>query len=126
MIPPAMRADLLQLAKTPGAPETRVGEGELLPVENKNVNLPIDSSAAGGGEGPANEVEAAIMLAQGWETFPQAGMQLKKTLQEIEKNYIEQALKNSSGNVSKTARLLNIQRTTLIEKINRYGISSEI
>ena len=83
------------------------------------------SDVEDGDYGPANEVEAAIMLAQGWDSFPEEGLELKKTLQEIEKNYIEQALTMSSGNVSKTARLLNIQRTTLIEKINRYSISSE-
>ncbi len=49
---------------------------------------------------------------------------LKERLAEIEKNIIKQALLESNGNVSKTARLLNVQRTTLIEKINKYALDS--
>ena len=36
----------------------------------------------------------------------------------------EQALDRADGNVSKTARLLNLQRTTLIEKIDKYRLRS--
>ena len=50
-------------------------------------------------------------------------MQLKQHLLEIERGLIKQALGRAEGNVSKTARLLNLQRTTLIEKINKYGLS---
>ena len=49
---------------------------------------------------------------------------LKERLAEIEKNIIKQALMDSGGNVSKTARLLKVQRTTLIEKINKYSLDS--
>ena len=91
---------------------------------NDHKNDTEVSSKSGPDLVPANEVEEAIMLAQGWKSFPEEGIELKKTIQDIEKKYIEKALNNSSGNVSKTARLLKIQRTTLIEKINRYGIKS--
>ena len=37
-------------------------------------------------------------------------------------NTVEQALNRKSGNVSRTAKLLNLQRTTLIEKINKYEL----
>ena len=37
----------------------------------------------------------------------------------IEKNIIEQALIRTGGNVSKTAQLLRLQRTTLIQKMNK-------
>lgn len=72
---------------------------------------------------PVNEVERVIMLAQGGDSFPEQGMQLKQHLLEIERSLIKQALGRAEGNVSKTARLLNLQRTTLIEKINKYGLS---
>ena len=35
----------------------------------------------------------------------------------------KQALIESEGNVTKTAKTLNVQRTTLIEKINKYSIN---
>ena len=69
-----------------------------------------------------NEIESIIMLAQGMPHLPAEGMSLKDRLAEIERNIIEQALERSQGNVSRTAKLLNLQRTTLIEKINKYEL----
>tara|TARA_B100001094_G_C18152757_1_gene784618 strand:- start:769 stop:1857 length:1089 start_codon:yes stop_codon:yes gene_type:complete len=90
-----------------------------------------------------NPVEEVIMLAQGQEpSVKKTGqfgppvsnslsafsmnmdLPLKERLAEIEKDFIKQALLESKGNVSKTARLLNVQRTTLIEKINKYSLDS--
>jgi sigma-54 specific flagellar transcriptional regulator A len=70
------------------------------------------------------DVEDIIMLAQGMPQLPPEGLSLKDRLAEIEKSIIEQALTRSHGNVSKTAKLLNLQRTTLIEKINKYDLRS--
>jgi sigma-54 specific flagellar transcriptional regulator A len=70
------------------------------------------------------DVEDIIMLAQGMPELPPEGISLKERLAEIEKSMIEQALSRAEGNVSKTAKLLNLQRTTLIEKINKYDLRS--
>jgi sigma-54 specific flagellar transcriptional regulator A len=43
-------------------------------------------------------------------------------LADIERDLILQALNRTDGNVSQTARLLNLQRTTLIEKLNKYDL----
>ena len=68
-------------------------------------------------------VEDIIMLAQGGlDVLPPEGISLKDKLAEIERSMIEQALQRSQGNVSRTAKLLNLQRTTLIEKINKYEL----
>ena len=75
-------------------------------------------------QGKASEVEDIIMMAQGYSSFPDEGLALKEHLVDIERNLIKQALCRADGNVSKTARLLNLQRTTLIEKINKYGLSN--
>lgn len=66
-----------------------------------------------------------IMLAQGMEDLPEEGLPLRQRLAEIERSYIEQALQRTEGNVSRTAKLLQVQRTTLIEKINKYDLRSE-
>jgi sigma-54 specific flagellar transcriptional regulator A len=71
-----------------------------------------------------NDVEDIIMLAQGGTVLPPEGLSLKERMAQIERAYIEQALDRSDGNVSKTARLLNLQRTTLIEKIDKYRLRS--
>ncbi len=91
----------------------------------------IDGAAMSGTAGasqPArrehNDVEDIIMLAQGGAVLPPEGLSLKERMAQIERAYIEQALDRAQGNVSKTARLLNLQRTTLIEKIDKYRLRS--
>ncbi|MBT6288298.1 MAG: sigma-54-dependent Fis family transcriptional regulator, partial [Oceanospirillales bacterium] len=56
--------------------------------------------------------------------LPRDGLNLKSHLADIEKQLIEDALAKCGGNVSQSARLLNLQRTTLIEKINKYAIQA--
>ena len=76
-----------------------------------------------------NPVEDVIMRAQGMtqpavaDRFPSDGVHLKDHLADIERNLIVKALEESDGNVSQSARLLNLQRTTLIEKINKYKLA---
>ena len=69
-----------------------------------------------------NDVQDIIMLAQGLPSLPPEGLSLKDRLADIERDLIIQALNRTAGNVSQTARLLNLQRTTLIEKLNKYDL----
>jgi sigma-54 specific flagellar transcriptional regulator A len=71
-----------------------------------------------------NHVEDIILLAQGISVLPPDGVSLKERMAQIERAFIEQALDRADGNVSKTARMLNLQRTTLIEKIDKYRLRS--
>ena len=80
---------------------------------------PMPSSAS---NDEMSAVEEVILLAQGIQSLPPDGISLKQHLVDIERNLIEQALSRTSGNVSQTARLLQLQRTTLIEKINKYEL----
>lgn len=72
-----------------------------------------------------DEVQRVIELAQGRQNFPDEGVKLKDHLLEIERALIQQALNKAGGNVSQTARLLSLQRTTLIEKINKFGLTNK-
>ena len=81
------------------------------------IDLPI-------GDSDIDEIQRVINLAQGGSEFPDEGLELKQHLLEIERRLIKQALSKSEGNVSKTARLLSLRRTTLIEKINKHGMHS--
>ena len=87
-------------------------------------DAPIVASAARPlvAPGDYNPVEDLISLAQGAPLVVLDGVPLKKRLTDIERALIEQALEQADGNVSKTARLLSVQRTTLIEKINKYDL----
>ncbi len=71
-----------------------------------------------------DETMQTIAMAQNWDSFPEQGLPLKQHMVDIERSLIQQALDKAEGNVSKTARLLNVQRTTLIEKINKYGLGA--
>ena len=68
---------------------------------------------------PVNEVERIIRLSQTMESIPDEGVVAKSLLQNIESNLIRVALDQSKGNVSKAAKLLNLGRTTLIQKISK-------
>ena len=77
---------------------------------------------------PANheaecDPESIIMHAQGFEDFRQRGQSLKGMLSDIEQDLIQRALKESDGNVSRCAKLLRMQRTTLIERIKKYNLN---
>jgi sigma-54 specific flagellar transcriptional regulator A len=74
---------------------------------------------------PENDVESIIMHAQGFEDFRQRGQSLKGMLSEIEQDLIERALRESDGNVSRCAKLLRMQRTTLIERIKKYNLKMD-
>ncbi|MGB0732533.1 MAG: sigma-54 interaction domain-containing protein [Pontibacterium sp.] len=52
----------------------------------------------------------------------EAPIDLKKHLEGVEKDYINQALEQSDYVVSRAAELLSIRRTTLVEKMRKYGI----
>jgi sigma-54 specific flagellar transcriptional regulator A len=95
-------------------PENHSANADLMnPFANPAPPMPLDLH---------NEVEDIIMLAQGLPSLPPEGLSLKDRLADIEKDLIVQALNRTDGNVSQTARLLNLQRTTLIEKLNKYDL----
>ena len=75
---------------------------------------------------PATDVEQSILMAQGGApagaVLPPEGLSLKDHLADMERSLLEQALTRAGGNVSQTARLLQLQRTTLIEKLNKYSM----
>jgi DNA-binding NtrC family response regulator len=55
--------------------------------------------------------------------FSDGAIDLKRILSDLEHAYIVEALTASGGAVSATARLLGLQRTTLIEKMRRLQIA---
>src|SRR5262249_26888901 len=54
--------------------------------------------------------------------LPQDGLDLRAHLTMIERQLIEQALERSGGTVAQAARLLNLRRTTLVEKMRKLGM----
>ncbi len=55
--------------------------------------------------------------------LPEQGLDLREHLLTIERQLIEQALQRSRGTVAQAARLLNLRRTTLVEKMRKLGMT---
>ena len=55
--------------------------------------------------------------------LPEDGMDLKKILSGIEESLIMQALDKTGGNKNQASKLLHLNRTTLIEKMKKRGMS---
>ena len=53
------------------------------------------------------------------------GFDLKKHLQDIELDFIKKSLQESDGVVAQAAKLLNLRRTTLVEKMRKYHLERE-
>lgn len=86
----------------PGEPIT----AEMLPSRYQLVT-PIPTAP------DAQEPEVAL---------PEGGVNLKDHLSQVERALISEALRESSGTVAHAARLLKVRRTTLVEKLRKYGL----
>jgi sigma-54 specific flagellar transcriptional regulator A len=58
-------------------------------------------------------------------TLPEEGLDLRAHLLTIERQLIEQALERSHGTVAQAARLLNLRRTTLVEKMRKLNMPTD-
>lgn len=54
--------------------------------------------------------------------LPDSGFDLKSYMADMEIHYIREALENTNGVVAQAAKLLGLRRTTLVEKLRKYGI----
>jgi sigma-54 specific flagellar transcriptional regulator A len=54
--------------------------------------------------------------------LPRHGLNLKEHLSSLEVSYIKQALSESGGVVAHAAKRLGMRRTTLVEKLRKYGL----
>jgi DNA-binding NtrC family response regulator len=76
-----------------------------------------------------NAVERALVVGRGPEIRPadfslQCQDEVKggKTLDDVERAHIERILRETDHNLSRAARILDIDRTTLYSKLKRYGL----
>ncbi len=77
-----------------------------------------------------NAVERALVIGRGPEILPpDFPFQLSKTpqragntLEEVERAHVERVLVETDWNLSRAARVLDIDRTTLYNKLKRYGL----
>jgi sigma-54 specific flagellar transcriptional regulator A len=81
-----------------------------------NADLPIEEEMV---------PTANIMSAQPADELPSDGLDLKEHIAGIEMRLIRSALERANGIVAHAAQLLCLRRTTLVEKLRKYGMSRE-
>ena len=70
----------------------------------------------------SQEFEDIILMARGIHKAEEENLSLKEVVNQVEERMISRALEEVNGNVSMCARILKINRTTLIERIQKYGL----
>ena len=85
-----------------------------IPLSSKSVNDNLELQQ--------RVVSNIINKATSQNLFPEEGIDLKAHLLELESNLIQQALDESKGVVAHAAQRLNMRRTTLVEKMRKYGL----
>ena len=71
---------------------------------------------------PTTIAAAAVVPAY---RLPEAGIDLREHIAQIELNLIRDALDRAGGVVAHAAQLLGLRRTTLVEKLRKYGVERE-
>jgi len=68
---------------------------------------------------PTEVQQAKETAATSSVTLPEGGMDLDAFVANIERELIQRSLERTNGNKGQAARLLNLKRTTLVEKLKR-------
>lgn len=104
--------------------------GEVAPINTAAVSAdderpmllglvhPTPSPSVQVAESPAPSAPAGLHL-------PDDGLDLRDHMANIELSLINEALERTSGVVAHAAQLLGLRRTTLVEKLRKYGIERE-
>jgi sigma-54 specific flagellar transcriptional regulator A len=92
-------------------------------------DLPAKFRPAGSGSGreegaPTINFEQHLMPTADFQTsrLPREGIDLKEHISSMECSLIKQALDESGGVVAHAAKRLKMRRTTLVEKLRKYGL----
>ncbi|MGR9107013.1 MAG: sigma-54 dependent transcriptional regulator [Gammaproteobacteria bacterium] len=92
-----------------------------LPEKFRKYSPAIPAFESGQGIELENEMKSHG-LGGGLARLPRDGMDLKEHLSTLECELIRQALDESNGVVAHAAKLLKMRRTTLVEKLRKYGL----
>ncbi len=87
-------------------------------VDDFDENRPVEDSDMPMGIPGLVGLDAPALL-------PVNGLDLKDYLSNLEKQLIQQALDEAGGVVARAAEKLRIRRTTLVEKVRKYGLREE-
>ncbi len=97
-------------------------------VSQEAMNILMNHDWPGNVRELENAVERALVVGRGREIRPSdfsfqfqaGGMPTGRTLDDVERAHIERILRETEHNLSRAARILDIDRTTLYNKLRRY------
>jgi len=92
--------------------------GKIAGLENENGQDAITSVPSSSSVSEAGDVNSAVRL-------PSTGLDLKEHLSQLEFSLIQQALDEADGVVAHAAKRLSMRRTTLVEKMKKYGLQRQ-
>ncbi|HEV7778718.1 MAG TPA: sigma-54 dependent transcriptional regulator [Luteibacter sp.] len=104
--------DLPEKYRGPASGDDMVGAAVLAMMEEQPIPVAMFGAGSGG------EFDPSIL--------PSGGLDLKDHLAGIEIGLIRQALDAANGVVAHAAKLLRVQRTTLVEKLRKYGLNESV
>ncbi|MGQ0528275.1 MAG: sigma-54 interaction domain-containing protein, partial [Panacagrimonas sp.] len=111
-------------------PRTTVQPGDLPSRYRGGLNLPHSEPLPSAPQPMPVPGPDSVMPARrgdGNESLlPPDGVNLKDHIENIELALIKQALAQANGVVAHAAKLLNTRRTTLVEKLRKYGLTREL
>jgi sigma-54 specific flagellar transcriptional regulator A len=125
----AMATLLADLAAAEPLDEVELIEEEPEDLASHSIDpVPMQPSAAETQAALAGAAATGVAVAAGAllpmpPHLPAEGMDLRAYLNDIEHALIVEALGRAGGTVSQAARLLGLRRTTLVEKMRRFGLS---
>lgn len=118
-LPARYRGDAALASVAPPAPAPVVASEDRLDLRSFSFHTP------GSGGQPALEHGIAVNRANAPAALPDDGLDLRNHMANIELGLINEALERTQGVVAHAAQLLGLRRTTLVEKLRKYGIERE-
>lgn len=101
-------------------PEKYRGGGQSVPPLQGGMPPPLDEVTR-----PEQLMLFTAVAAATEEIWPESGIDFNALVNDFETQLIVQALKMTQGNKKEAARLLNLKRTTLLEKIKKKELSGD-
>src|SRR5262249_22656621 len=101
--------------------------GNVRELENlvERLSILIESDAVYPNDLPPHLLEGEASSDAVVAVLPEEGLDFNAVVERFENTLILQALQRTNGNKKAAARLLNLNRTTLVEKIKKKGLGTD-
>lgn len=93
-----------------------------LPLKYRHVDVLEEDFAPMGAEASSVNGGASYINPNETPLLPEQGIDLREYITNLERDLIQQALNDCGGVVARAADKLSIRRTTLVEKMRKYGL----